>query len=209
MTALVDGNLRLCFFCDGVSSKFMANNYGGVDICEYCEMGFPIKSVGMENGECCVCFENNTLIQLPTCVHKLCWGCCKTNYFGVSANERPISWQELAIESHEFPYETNDEDVDNDPGWAKYNEYSDYSDEHFDIENKTYDELIVIRDALISERPEWMNTEEMLQYENENLRMHTECVRCENEYGVYQESKTVGSRCCPLCRAEVKIVVWH
>lgn len=209
MTDLVDGNLRLCFFCDEVSSKFMANNYGGVDICEYCEMGFPIKSVGMENGECCVCFENNTLIQLPTCVHKLCWGCCKTNYFGVSANERPISWQELAIESPEFPYETNDEDVDNCPGWAKYNEYSDYSNEHFDIENKTYDELIVIRDALLSERPEWMNTEEMMQYENDNLRLHTECARCENERGVYQESKIAGSKCCPLCRAEIKIVVWH
>lgn len=206
MTALVDGILRLCFFCDGVSSKFMVNNYDGVDVCEYCEMGFFINGVSIENGDCCICFENKMLIQLPTCVHKLCWDCCKTNYFGVSMNERPDDWRELA--SPDFPYELNDEDVDDEFGWAKYNEYLDYSDEHFDIENKTYEELIVIRDALISERPEWMNTEEMLKYENDHLKYHTECVRCENEYGDYQESKTVGSKCCPLCRAEVKIVGW-
>ncbi len=200
MTELVDENLRLCFFCDGVLSKFMVSNYGGIDICEHCEMKCPISRVNMENGECCVCFENKTLIQLPTCVHKLCWDCYKTNYFGVSMSERPISWEELGIASPDFPYETNDEDFDNDPGWAKYNEYSNYSDKHFDVVNKTYDELIVIRDALISERPEWMNTEEMLQYENDHLKYHTECVRRDNEYGDYQESKTVGSKCCPLCR---------
>jgi hypothetical protein len=55
-------------------------------------------------------------------------------------------------------------------------EYSEFTNAHFNDFynpelNKSYDELIALRDNLISEKVEerldWMNTEEFINYENE------------------------------------------
>jgi hypothetical protein len=194
---------HLCYFCDETfpyPSCFIAN-YNSVWICYHCEeFMLPINYNNQENDECCVCFENKPLIELPTCIHKLCFSCCKTIYFGSTTNERPTHWREMVIESPDWPFELDD-DNDNDPERIKYDEYCDYKDKYFKYEVFSYDELIITRDVLIEYRPEWMNTEIFINYENKNFRYLTEYVKLEKEWDNYNESKTKGNKLCPLCRA--------
>ena len=78
----------------------------------------------------------------------------------------------MSIQSPDWPYEFNDDD-DNDPERIKYDEYCDFEYEHSDLLNnyeKTYDELIENRDSLIPQRPEWMNSEIFINYENNDLK---------------------------------------
>jgi len=103
-------------------------------------------------------------------------------------------------ESPDWPYEFNDDD--NDPERIKYEEYCDFENLHFDIETKNYDELIEIRNSLISQRPEWMNSSEFINYENTSFRYHTECIKLDREWEEYNETKTKGNSICPLCRAK-------
>jgi hypothetical protein len=102
-----------------------------------------------------------------------------------------------------WPYELNDYD-ENDPERIKYEEYNEFEIKHFDIGKYNYDELITIRNSLITERPEWMNTEEFINYENGQFRYHTDCVILDKEWENYNESKTKGNGICPLCRAKPK-----
>ena len=189
---------RLCYFCDHLypHPSCFIDNYHGIWVCESCEITIPIKNI-QKNEECCVCFEDKPLIQLPTCLHKVCLGCCKTIYFGSTPNERPI---EMIVECPDWPYELNDDD-DNDPESIKYKEYCEFDNKYFDIGTKSYDELITIRNGFISERPDWMNSDEFINYENSNFRYHTECVKVEKEWEKYNENKTKGNSNCPLCRA--------
>jgi hypothetical protein len=194
---------HLCYFCDEIfpyPSCFIVN-YNGIWICQDCEIVIPINNL-KQNGECCVCFEYKHLIKLPTCIHKLCFECCKTIYFGSTTNESPVHWREMNIEYPEFPYNFDDND-DNDPERIKYEEYCEYENKYFNIETKSYDELIEIRNRLITERPEWMNTEEFINYENCNFRYHTELIKLERERENYNENKLKGNSSCPLCRAKL------
>ena len=194
---------QLCYFCDEpypYPSCFI-ENHNGIWICEGCEMVIPINNVE-QNIECCICLEDKTLIKLPTCIHKVCFDCCKTIYFGSSKNERPIHWGEMIVESHNWPYEINEDD-NNDPEYIKQEEYDKFETKHFDIKTKSYHELIIIRNSLISERPEWMNTEEFINYENCKFRYHTELIKLEIERENYNKNKLKGNKTCPLCRAKL------
>jgi len=214
---------HLCYFCDKLyPSFFIANyNYNDICICKCCEIIIPINNIEYNikcSVECCVCFEYKALIKLPTCIHKVCYECCKTIYFGSTTNERPIHWREMNIECPEWPNEFNDDynndynnnyndDYNNnddiDPELIKYNEYCEYENKYFDIETKSYDELIIIRENLILERPDWMKTEEIINYENDILRYHTEFVKLKKEWKNYNKNKTKGNSSCPLCRAKL------
>jgi hypothetical protein len=203
MSAIIEN--QLCYFCEATyphPSCFIIN-YNDKWICDNCEeFILPINYNNQENGECCVCFETKPLIKLPTCIHKLCFSCCKTIYFGSTTNERPIHWREMDIESPSWPYEFDDDD-DNDPERIKYDEYLEYEETYFDIEIYSYDELIIIRDDLIPHRPEWMNTEIFINYENKNFRWHTEFVKLDREWNNYDDNKIKGNSSCPLCRAKL------
>ena len=193
---------HLCYFCDEPypHPSCFISNYNETWICDSCDdFKLPINYNIQEQGECCICFENKCLIKLPTCVHKICFACCKTIYFGSTTNERPTHWKEMSIETLGWPYELNDED-ENDPERIKYEEYSDYENKYFNCEKYSYDELISIRNSLIPERDEWMNTEEFINYENSEFRYHTEFVKLEKEWEKYNDSKTKGNGKCPLCR---------
>ena len=193
---------HLCFFCDEIypHPSVFIGNYSGIWICHHCDnLIFPINI--HENEECCVCLENKNVIKLPTCIHKLCLECCKTIYFGSTPVERPLHWREISIESPNWPFEINEDDK-NDPEYIKRKEYDRFNNEHFDIETKSYDELIVIRNNLILERPQWMNTEDFINYENCMFKYHTESVKLEKEWNNYNENKTKGNNSCPLCRAK-------
>jgi hypothetical protein len=190
----------LCYFCDEVypyPSCFI-ENYNGIWICEGCEIIVSINNIE-QNSECCICLEDKILIKLPSCIHKLCFECCKTVYFGSSTHQRPVHWREMNIEAPEWPYNINEDDI-NDIEFLKQQEYDVFENMHFDIETKNYDELISIRNSLISERPEWMNTEEFINYENYLFRYHTEFIKLEREQKKYNENKIKGNRSCPLCR---------
>ena len=187
----------LCYFCDNIypyPSCFISS-HNGMWICESCEMVIQINN-NEQNEECCVCLEYKTLIKLPTCSHKVCFSCCKTIYFGSTKNERPIHWREMTIESPDWPYELNDDK--NTP------EYIKFEDKYFDTETKSYDELIMIRNNLMSERPEWMNDEKIINYEDKKFRYHTEFTKIEKEFDEYNNKKTKGNESCPLCRAKIK-----
>ena len=193
---------KLCYFCDETypHPSCFISNYDDLYVCSHCEeFRLPINYNNRVNDECCVCFEENPLIKLPTCSHKVCLKCCKTIYFGSTTNERPIHWREMTDEAPVWPYENND-DEDNEDDDKKQEEYYYSQDTHFNYEENTYDELIEIRNNLIAFRPEWMNTEEFINYENDCFSYHTKIAQVEREWEKYNENKTKGNGTCPLCR---------
>lgn len=192
---------KLCYFCDETypyPSCFIENR-NGVYICDNCDdFTLNINFNNTEQGECSICYENKSLLKLPTCIHRLCLECCKTIYFGSTNIQRPIHWTEITPGCPIWPYEiTEENEVEED---RKQEEYYYFDNLHFNIETNTYDELIIIRNRLIPERPEWMNTEIFINYENNCFRYHTEFVRLEKEWEEYNENKTRGNGKCPICR---------
>jgi hypothetical protein len=197
-----------CHFCDEPypSPSCFISNYQGINVCMYCdEFSLDINFANQENGKCCVCLEDKNLVKLPTCTHRVCFGCCKTIYWGSTENVPPQHSKLMYNECPDWLYEYNDED-ENDPELIKYNEYSKYSTIYDDILTRTYDEnsydeLIKIRNKQFLKRPIWMNTEEFIQYENEYIRYNVNVLKAENDWEIYCESKIIGNGLCPLCRA--------
>ena len=50
-------------------------------------------------------------------------------------------------------------------------------------------------------RPEWMNIQEIINYENELFRICSEYKIKEDNY---LASRTIGNQSCPLCRAKIE-----
>jgi len=194
---------HICYFCDEryPHPSCFIDNHNGIWLCSNCEdFKLPINLDVEEKGECCVCFENNSLFKLPTCIHKVCLQCCKTIYFGSTTTERPVHWREIIDDVCPlWPYEINEEDEIEDLNQEKYYYFEEL---HFDYETKSYAELITIRDSLIRERPEWMNTESFINYENDYIRYQTKIHNVEKEWDNWNENKTRGNCICPLCRAK-------
>ena len=185
----------ICYFCEHSAPSTFMNNYIEFYLCDTCDdLYSPVNFNSKEINECPVCYENKQLFKLTNCTHSICLECCKTIYFGTSNNQRPISSNEVAEELM--------------PNWIyddkKFDEYNVFEDRHFNIEEKTYDELITIRNNLISERPEWMNTEEFINYENALFRYYKECQNADEEWEQYNQTKTKGKSKCPLCRMHSK-----
>jgi len=189
---------KLCYFCDRyyLYPSYSIANHNDLWVCSHCKFSLPINYNNKENGECCVCYQEKPLYKLPTCNHKLCLECCKTIYFGSTTNERPIHWNEMTEEYPRWPYENVDEHEDD----KKQEEYYYFEDTHFNYEENTYDELIEIRNSLFSDRPDWMNAEEFINYENENFKYQIKLIKVEHDFDEYNENKTRGNRTCPLCR---------
>jgi hypothetical protein len=192
---------KLCYFCDEIynhTSCFISNYYE-VWICSNCkDFKLPINYNIQENGECPICFEDKILIKLPTCIHKICLGCCKTIYFGSTTKERPIHYSEITDEHPLWPYEITNKNCELED--KKQEEYYYFEDTHFDYKTKTYDELVIIRNNLITERPEWMNTEAFINYENNTIKYQIQILNIEKDCDDYNENKTKGNSSCPLCR---------
>jgi hypothetical protein len=171
-----------------------------------------------ENGECCVCFEENVLLNLPTCTHKICTQCCKTIYYGSTSIVPPtISINDVERPEWPYPfYSSNEEEFKGTrKDWMiwddKEAEYSDFTNKYFneyskpELNNKSYDELIALRDSLISEnveeRLDWMNTEEFINYENERFCYEIVCKKIEKKWEKFNNKKTTCNGLCPICRA--------
>ena len=150
--------------------------------------------------ECPVCFVESHLIKLPTCTHELCLNCCKTNYFGSSNNPRPICDNQYASIINNFnpvvyPENLTEEQIDyyeaNKPNYTMSND------------DTTLAEIKTIRDTFKRNRPEWMNTEDFINFENKDIEFLLTLELTENCFNEYKSNMTVSdNQCCPLCRAE-------
>jgi hypothetical protein len=185
----------ICYFCEHSAPRTFMNNYNEFCLCDTCDdLYSPVNFNSQEINACPVCYENKQLFKFTNCAHSICLECCKTIFFGTSTNQRPKSSNEVADELL--------------PNWIyndeKFDEYNVFEDIHFNITEKTYDQLITIRNNLISERPEWMNTEDFINYENALFRYYKECQKADEEWEQYNQTKTKGNSKCPLCRMHSK-----
>lgn len=228
--------IKVCYFCDyprkvctnyedilHTNCIYGANikKYNDLWVCFSCNTGnlrwtdFSIQ----ENGECCVCLEEKILLNLPKCTHKLCIQCSKTIYYGSTTVDPPTASLN-DIERPEWPYPfycSNEEELKGTrKDWMiwddKEEEYSGFSNEYFndfykpELKNKSYDELVAIRDSLISEKVEerldWMNTEEFINYENLLFQYQIEQKKITKQWNKYKNTKTIGNGLCPICRSK-------
>ena len=228
--------IKSCYFCDypydvcsDYEKKLDENGvyhsnikkYKDLWVCFSCEndslrwTNFSIQ----ENGECCICFEENILLKLPTCIHKLCIQCCKTIYYGSTVSEPPIiSLNDIEQPKWPYPfYCSREEELKGTrKDWMiwddKEEEYSWFSNEYFndfykpELKNKSYDELVAIRDSLIlakvKERLDWMNTEEFINYENSLFYYQIVSKKIKKIWKKFNKKKTIGNGLCPICRAK-------
>ncbi len=150
-----------------------------------------------QNKECPVCLSNKDLIKLPTCSHELCLDCCKTIYFGYCDDERPLSWSQVEDESQGY------NDISNEQfDYYIKNEFHVKANELvINNKTKTLEELLKMRDSLISERPKWMNTDYFIEFENKVIKYYRETAIADINEEEYRTKMVVGNKCCPFCRA--------
>lgn len=189
---------KACSFCEEefLHPSIFISNYNEVWICRDCNKLLFHEDI-MENGDCCSCLKNTNVLALCNCIHKVCSECFKETNFGSTIN--PTEWQGVQIKTDPptWPFQIEKED-DSDPEYIKAQEYQDFFAKNFNNEEATYDEKIAIRDTLISTRPEWMNTEQFITYENNNLKFITDFFKTVN--GLDEYKKTKEGVFCPLCR---------
>ena len=223
---LKNTNIKLCYFCDypyNVCRNYEENidknnNYKGRFIYKYKDLWICLscnKTKGLhhmnfsiqENSECCVCLEEKILLQLPICRHKICIQCCKTIYHGSTSVEPPTESHHDIIHpewSYEF-YCSNEEELKGTRKdlmiWDdKEEEYNDFINEYLNYTNKSYEELVSIRDSLISKKIEWMNTEKFINYENLLFHYLIETEKIKKKWETFNNKKIKGNEKCPLCR---------
>jgi len=78
-----------------------------------------------------------------------------------------------------------------------HREYKAFRSTWLDKKN-SYVKLIQIRNNLKSIRPDWMETESFLKYENELLLFEADCAKLEKAWKEYQENIDI-HKICPLC----------
>jgi hypothetical protein len=171
-----------------------------------------------ENGECCVCLEEKILLNLPTCTHTVCIQCCKTIYYGSTSIEPPnVSLNDIEHPDWPYPFHCSHEAEfkGTRKDWMIWDDkeevYSVFRNEYFnefykqELKNKSYDEIVAIRDSLITEkvneRLEWMNTEEFINYENELFCYEIVTKRINKKWKKFNNKKIRGNGLCPICRA--------
>ena len=134
--------------------------------------------------KCCVCFKK-TKGLLP-CTHCVCLQCRETIYYSVSITERPVQFADIICP--EWPMDLTDEN---------HREYEEFRATWLDKKN-SYEKLIQIRNNLQSIRPDWMETESFLKYENDLLLFESDCARLEKAWKEYQKNIHI-HKICPLC----------
>jgi hypothetical protein len=132
------------------------------------------------------------LNTLP-CKHKLCLQCCKHNYLGFTFAYKPKHCNETEDLSV-WPYTEKE-----------FDEHCKFEDEHSDeLLVDTFEEYVDARDKLKSSRPDYMNTEEMIEYENEQFKYELEWKLVNDIWKQWESLKTPGSDSCPFCRSTLK-----
>lgn len=187
-----------CSFCDQEyeNPSIFISNYNEVWICRNCDnLMFP-KTV-MKNGDCSACLKNTHVLKLRNCIHKLCSECFKKTNFGSIVNPKKWEGVEITNDQPKWPFEIKKED-DSDPEYKKRQEYQKFFITNLNNKKATYDEVIEIRNNLMSTRPAWMNIQIFINFENQNLKYITELFKTVNGLDDYKKVKD--GDFCPLCR---------
>jgi hypothetical protein len=192
--------LEVCYFCESKypNPSCFISNHNNLWICSNChEFTLSVKYNDKEIIECPVCYEEKYTVQLP-CDHKVCIDCCKTIYFGISTEQKPKYDHEMENKCPDWPFSEEDGDYE-----EKQNEYYKFEVRYdfFNSKEKTYEEMIINRNSSINHRPDWMNSDEFVKYENLSFKYHIECDKLDKEWDKYDATKTQGNSKCPLCRA--------
>jgi hypothetical protein len=204
-----------CYFCEHrcyANDKFFIDEHNGIWICQVgCyECVFNCLVNISENIECPVCLETKKGIKLPNCNHIICIDCCKYIYCGFCNTPKPLilyhsEFNENEPFNPEWPYAMQKDsdgeiDYENDEKLTEYEELENIYYNNY--KNKTYYEIIKIRDELIETRPSWMNTEEFITWENQHMRHWIYVTKKDINEEEYHKSKqtNINNRCCPLCR---------
>jgi hypothetical protein len=147
--------------------------------------------------ECPVCLKDAVLIELPTCVHKVCIPCCKTIYFGTAREgvERPIQLNEMSRQHPRWEITQCDE-------FTRREHMFELN--HFCHWRKTPAELIAIRNNRVNNnlRPNALYNDRIYLYESELIKYKVEERRVIDAWDDYQSKKCKGNGLCPLCRSE-------
>jgi hypothetical protein len=145
--------------------------------------------------------EPKKAIEIPRCNHKVCLDCYKTIYFGLSEAE-PCSISDLRL-----PDWTFEQQFDEDGDWIENEKEREHGQFLFqkmnykqEYDERTYDELIELRDNFLNERPEWMNNIEVIHYENELFKV---CSDFRIKEDTYLQNLTIGNQSCPMCRQTI------
>ena len=154
---------------------------------EYCVNCIYIVEDNMIEDECPVCLEHKKLNTLP-CKHNVCFDCCKQIYIGTTDIERPLHWSELP--SPNWPYVNIDPELHNK-----------FSEKHKLYDHETMKEFINHRDYLVFQRPKWAKQYDVLEFERETMEYYLLCQETDDRWNEWMETKKVGNRTCPLCRA--------
>ena len=73
--------------------------------------------------------------------------------------------------------------------------------ENYNYEN-SLEEIFKKRDELKLNRPDWMNTDLFIDYENQYIQYWIDTIKIEKEFDNYIENKqkNIINKSCPLCR---------
>lgn len=213
MTTEISNKLR-CFWCNSPGAG--DENSGGCikngitfcwqsNLCPFQVCGEILEKMDtmVYDYECPICMETKKVLEMPRCSHKVCLDCYKTIYFGVSELEKPCIYEDLNCP--DWPYELQlDEDGDimeNEKDNEQRTFLSEKMNYEYEDDKRPYEELIVLRDSLMCDRPDWMNNQEIIDYENESFSVYSEYRIKEDNY---LASRTIGNQSCPLCRAKIE-----
>ena len=202
-------NERRCFWCNKSGEGGCVKN--GITFCwqsiicpfEVCGEILEKIDTMVDDYDCPVCMETKKALEMPRCSHKVCLNCYKTIYFGVSELEKPCIYEDLNCPdwTYELQLDEDGDVMENE----KENEHDTFLGErmHYEYEDdkRLYEELIVLRDDLMCDRPEWMNIQEIINYENELFKTTSDYRIKEDNY---LESRTIGNQSCPLCRSYIE-----
>jgi hypothetical protein len=198
-------NLIDCYFCDysydNVDCKI--SSYNGIMICYSCKQPDIFNNIKINiinNIKCPICFENKNGIKLPNCNHKICIDCCKSIYFGYNSDKKPKCNYKDQPNVDDFYHIVND-DIENDEGRQKLDEYLLWEYNNIDYENSLED-ILQKRDKLKLNRPKWMNHELFIDYENGYIQDCIEITKIEKEFDEWidNKQKNIRNKSCPFCR---------
>ena len=76
-----------------------------------------------------------------------------------------------------------------------------WESENYNYEN-SLEEIFKKRDELKLNRPDWMNTDLFIDYENQYIQYWIDTIKIEKEFDNYIENKqkNIINKSCPLCR---------
>jgi hypothetical protein len=200
-----------CYWCN--RSGAGNESYGGCikndivfcwqsTLCPFETCGEILKKIDtiVDDFECPVCLENKKALEMPQCNHKVCLDCYKAIYFGKSEYEK-TDCPNLPEWTYELQMDEEGEIIDNEKENEHYKFLREKINYSYEEEERTYEELIELRNNLLHERPEWMNNIEVINYENELFRIFSE-YRIKED--IYYLNLTIGNQSCPLCRKHIE-----